>query len=90
MCPFSVSGSVYLCCSIIFRLVEFADKDGMRYALDKLDGEELDGKKIRLVEEKRGGGGGGGGARRQSRSRSPAPRRSRYASQLKLDYYWVA
>lgn len=58
-------------------LVEFADKDGMRYALDKLDGEELDGKKIRLVEEKRGGG---GGARRQSRSRSPAPRKSRSRS----------
>ena len=57
-------------CWIFYRLVEFADKEGMRYALDKLDGEELDGKKIRLVEEKRGGG-------RRSRSRSPPPRRSR-------------
>jgi len=54
-------------------LVEFADKEGMRYALDKLDGEELDGKKIRLLEEKRGGG-------RRSRSRSPPPRRSRSRS----------
>lgn len=51
-------------------LVEFADRDGMRYALDKLDGEELDGKKLRLAEEKRGG-------RMRTRSRSPAPRRSR-------------
>lgn len=54
-------------------LVEFADREGMRYALDKLDGEELDGRKLRLAEEKRGG-------RMRSRTRSPPPRRSRSRS----------
>ncbi len=51
-------------------LVEFGDRRGMEYALDKLDGSEIDGRRIRLVEE----GGGGGGRRGRSRSYS----RSRY------------
>ena len=42
----------------------------MEYALDKLDGEELDGRRIRLVEE-------GGGRRSRSRSRSRSRTRSR-------------
>jgi len=50
-----------------FRLVEFADRRGMEYALDKLDNTELDGKKIRISEEGRSGG--GGGRRSYSRSR---------------------
>jgi len=68
-------------------IVEFADRRGLDYALDKLDNTELDGRKIRLVEEGgRGGGRGGGGARRsasrsksrsRSRSRSRSERRSR-------------
>ena len=32
----------------------------MRRAVDKLDSSDLNGKKIKLVEERRGGGGGGG------------------------------
>ena len=35
------------------RLVEFSDKEGMEYALKELDDTKLDGKRIRLVEEKR-------------------------------------
>jgi len=55
-------------------LVEFADRRGMQYALDKLDDTELNGKRLRLIEEKRGGRGG------RSRSRSPAGGASRSRS----------
>lgn len=41
----------------------------MEYALEKLDGEELDGRRIRLIEE--------GGRRSRSRSRSRSRTRSR-------------
>merc|ERR1712025_919589 len=34
-------------------LVEFSDREGMEYALRELDDTKLDGKRIRLVEEKR-------------------------------------
>ena len=37
----------------------------MEYALDKLDGAELGGRRIKLSQE----GGGGGGGRSRSRSR---------------------
>ncbi len=47
-------------------IVEFGSKDDMDYALDKLDDSELDGKRIRLNEEKR---------RSASRSRSRSRRR---------------
>lgn len=47
-------------------IVEFGSRDDMDYALDKLDDTELDGKRIRLVEEKR---------RSPSRSRSRSRRR---------------
>jgi arginine/serine-rich splicing factor 4/5/6 len=47
-------------------IVEFGSHDDMDYALDKLDGEELDGKRIRLLEEKR---------RSASRSRSRSRKR---------------
>ena len=47
-------------------IVEFGSKDDMDYALDKLDDAELDGKRIRLIEEKR---------RSPSRSRSRSRRR---------------
>jgi len=58
-------------------IVEFGSRDDMEYALDKLDGEELDGRRIRLLEE---GGGGGAGGRGRSRSRSRSRRRSRTRS----------
>lgn len=47
------------------RVVEFSSESDMRRAVDKLDNTELNGKKIKLVEERRGGGGGGGGSRRR-------------------------
>jgi len=50
-------------------IVEFGSRRDMEYALDKLDGEELDGRRIRLVEE-------GGGRRSRSRSRSRSRTRS--------------
>jgi len=46
-------------------LVEFADKDAMEYALKELDDTKLDGRRIKLVEEKRS----------PSRSRSRSNRR---------------
>jgi len=54
-------------------IVEFGSRRDMEYALDKLDGEELDGRRIRLVEE-------GGGRRSRSRSRSRSRTRSRSRS----------
>jgi len=54
-------------------IVEFGDRRGLEYAMDKLDNTELDGRRIKLIEEKRGGGGGGRGrsaSRSKSRSRS--------------------
>jgi hypothetical protein len=37
----------------------------MNRAVEKLDGTDINGKKIRMVEERRGGGGGGGGRGRR-------------------------
>merc|ERR1711971_202269 len=53
-------------------IVEFGSRRDMEYALDKLDGEELDGRRIRLVEE--------GGNKSRSRSRSRSRKRSRTRS----------
>merc|ERR1712192_303177 len=50
-------------------IVEFGSRRDMEYALDKLDGEELDGRRIRLVEE--------GGNKSRSRSRTRSRSRSR-------------
>ena len=52
-----------------FRIVEFAERRGMEYALDKLDDTELDGRRIKLIEE--------GKARGRSRSYSRSRSRSR-------------
>merc|ERR1712038_614825 len=63
-------------------IVEFGSRRDMEYALDKLDGEELDGRRIRLVEE------GGNRSRSRSRSRSRDRRRAsrdRSASSAKSD-----
>jgi len=58
-------------------LVEFADRSGMRYAIDRLDNTELNGKRLKLVEEKRGGRGGRSRSRSPtSRSRSRSPKRA--------------
>lgn len=56
-------------------VVEFATHADMRNALEKLDNTELNGRRIRLTEDRRGGGGrGGGGGGRRSRSRSSSSR----------------
>merc|ERR1719151_495235 len=55
-------------------IVEFGSRRDMEYALDKLDGEELDGRRIRLVEE------GGSGRRSRSRTRSRSRSRDRRRS----------
>merc|ERR1719305_2126388 len=57
-------------------VAEFGSRGDMEYALDKLDGSELGGRRIRIFEEGKGGGGGRGRSRSRSRSRS-SPRRSR-------------
>jgi RNA recognition motif-containing protein len=36
-----------------FSIVEFGERRGLDYALEKLDGTDLDGRRIKLVEEKR-------------------------------------
>ncbi|KXJ80159.1 serine-arginine protein 55 [Aedes albopictus] len=66
-------------------VVEFATASEMKAAIKQLDDTELNGRRIRLQEDRggRGGGGGRGGrsrSRSDSRSRSPSRRRSRSAS----------
>ena len=51
-------------------VVEFGSKGDMEYAVDKLDGAELGGRRIKLIEENKGASGGGGRGRSRSRSRS--------------------
>jgi len=51
-------------------VVEFGSRSDMEYALDKLDGSELDGKRIKLIPEDQRGS-------LRSRSRSRSARRSR-------------
>lgn len=66
-------------------VVEFATSSEMKAAIKQLDDTELNGRRIRLQEDRggRGGGGGRGGrsrSRSDSRSRSPSRRRSRSGS----------
>lgn len=56
--------------SSVFRVVEFASASDMKTAIEKLDDTELNGRRIRLVEDKRRSGGG----RRRSRSSSSRSR----------------
>lgn len=51
-------------------VVDFASESDMRRAVKRLDGTELLGKRLHLIESTRGG-------RRRSRSRSRSPRRKR-------------
>jgi len=53
-------------------VVDFMTRRDMENAKEKLDGKEINGRKIRLIEERSGG--------RRSRSRSRSPRRSRSRS----------
>lgn len=65
-------------------VVEFATSSEMKAAIKQLDDTELNGRRIRLVEDRGGRGGGGRGGRSRSRSdsrsRSPSRRRSRSVS----------
>ncbi|XP_062560379.1 serine-arginine protein 55-like [Armigeres subalbatus] len=65
-------------------VVEFATASEMKAAIKQLDDTELNGRRIRLQEDRGGRGGGRGGGRSRSRSdsrsRSPSRRRSRSAS----------
>lgn len=71
--------NVAQCTSFVFRVVEFASASDMKTAIEKLDDTELNGRRIRLVEDKRRNGGGRRGRSRSSssRSRSRSRRRSR-------------
>merc|ERR1712226_1838673 len=61
-------------------IVEFGDKRGLEYAMDKLDNTELDGRRIKLIEEKPRGGRGRDESRSKSRSRSRSKSHSRSRS----------
>ena len=72
-------------------LVEFSDRDGMEYALRELDDTKLDGRRIRLVRERRSSSRsrsrdrkrderGSNRSRSKSRSRSRSYRRSQERS----------
>lgn len=65
-------------------VVEFATASEMKAAIKQLDDTDLNGRRIRLQEDRGGRGGGRGGGRSRSRSdsrsRSPSRRRSRSAS----------
>jgi arginine/serine-rich splicing factor 4/5/6 len=63
-------------------VVEFASESDMMKAIDTLDDTDLNGRKIKLVEDRAmgGGGGGSGGRRSRSRSRSRSSSRSRSRS----------
>lgn len=39
-------------CDISYRIVEFASSRDVKRAIDKLDGTEINGRKIRLIEDK--------------------------------------
>jgi len=66
-------------------VVEFASLSDMKTAIEKLDDTELNGRRIRLIEDRRGGRGRGGRSRSssrssRSRSRSRSGRRRRSSS----------
>ncbi|KAI5734759.1 hypothetical protein M8J77_010206 [Diaphorina citri] len=58
-------------------VVEFESSSDMKKALDKLDNAELNGRRIRLIEDKPRGGGRGRSRSSSSRSRSKSRSRSR-------------
>lgn len=42
-----------------YSVVEFASLSDMKTAIEKLDDTELNGRRVRLIEDRRGGRGGG-------------------------------
>lgn len=65
---------------VYFRVVEFASYSDMESALEKLDDTELNGRRIRLIEDRRRGGRRSRSSSSRSRSRSRSRRRSRSRS----------
>ena len=45
----------YIYWTVYFSIVEYATYDDMKNALKKLDGAELNGRRVRLIEDYRGG-----------------------------------
>jgi hypothetical protein len=62
---------------ILYSVVEFASYSDLKTAIEKLDGTDLNGRRIKLVEDKDSGR---RGSRRRSRSRSSSRSRSRSRS----------
>lgn len=62
---------------IFFSVVEFASYSDMKNAIDKLDDSELNGRRVRLVEDRRRGSRRSRSSSSRSHSRSRSPRRSR-------------
>jgi len=58
-------------------VVEFASHSDMKNAIEKLDDTELNGRRVKLVEDRRQGGGGRNGRRSRSSSGSRSRSRSR-------------
>ena len=58
-------------------VVEFANQEDLRNAMEKLDGTDLNGRKIKLIESKRRRRRSKSASRSKSRSRSPKRSRSR-------------
>lgn len=71
--------SSHFSCLYVLRVVEFATLKDMKTAIEKLDDTELNGRRIRLVEDTRRNGRRGRSRSRSSssRSRSRSRRRSR-------------
>ena len=65
-----------ICLCAFCRVVEFATYSDMKNAIDKLDNTELNGRRVRLIEDKDARR----GSRRRSRSRSSSRSRSRSRS----------
>jgi len=55
-------------------IVCFASSEDLRRAMDKYQGKDINGRKIKLIDDTEGGGGGGGRRSRTPRSRSPRSR----------------
>ena len=45
---------LYILCVSVYSVVEYASHDDLKKALRKLDGADLNGRKMRLIEERPG------------------------------------
>lgn len=58
---------------VLYSTVEYASREDMKNALRKLDGAELNGRKLKLTEDRGGSGGGGGYSRYKDRRYAHIP-----------------